>query len=370
MVKLHKIKKRNLFFFIFIIVCLVYGIFHSKNYEMEYSVENVHIIEKFNKQEKTYEFLFKIKEKEFFVALEHNDIHSKKIIKRVEVKEKDGNLCILPQSKALNLYPLCFINNEYVSYHLIEEEDLIDSSYQKEIVSEEKSFHNIKIYDLNDKIYYIWNYEGFYILSNQENKEIKLFKEDIYNLPLVMKVNQNLLVADYDAKYAFNKFYVINSKKDKVKEMNLEKEISFESYFLGSANKKAYLVDKKNKIEYEINPQKLRIENITKNNQGRILNQDVWEPVSMNLLVSKDMNFTHNTITEFKIENNTLYKVQGNYQTKISNQSVKDIIYFEKDTVYYLVGEKLYYYNDTDGEVLVLSNFEWNFNYKNMIYIF
>ncbi len=54
-----------------------------------------------------------------------------------------------------------------------------------------------------------------------------------------------------------------------------------------------------------------------------------------------------------------------NFQT-----SVKEIVYSTEDTVYYLEGDTLYYYNDSDGEVLVISNFEWNFNYKNMIFIF
>lgn len=368
--KIVSFKNKKIFFGILFLITLFCIIFHSKNYEMEYTINDVRIIEKFNQKEKIYEFLFQAKDKEFFVAFNHKYIHSKKLIKQIEVKEKENIICLFPKSEKMDFQPLCMQDNELISYYLVDDEELVDSRFKKEILYEEKTYNNINLYYLNNKKYYIWNYEGFYVISNKETKEIKLFQDDIYRIPLTIQVNDNLLIADYDSKYEFNKFYVINSKKDKVRELNLENVISFDSYFLGTTKKKVYLIDKKNKREYEIYPKRLLIENITNNNQGRILNEEVWEPISMTSLVNNENKFTYKELTKFKIENNILYKVQGNYQTKLSNQSVKDIIYYDKDTVYYLVDEKLYYYSDNDGEVLVMSSFEWNFNYKNMIYVF
>lgn len=261
-------------------------------------------------------------------------------------------------------------NNEYISYHLIEDEDLIPSSYKKEITYEEKTYKNMTLYSLNDKKYYIWNYDGFDVLSNKEQKEIPLFKEDIYNIPLAVQTKEYIVIADYDSKYNFQKFYVLNSKNDKVKEIALEKEISFESYFLGTHSNKVYLVDKKNKKEYEIYPKRLSIANITKNNQGRIFNGNEWEKINMNVLTSNESSFTNKNNTTYELKEETLYQVQGNYKTKISNYTVKEIVYSDQDAVYYLVEDKLYSYNTSDGEILVIRNFEWNFNYKNMIYIF
>lgn len=367
--KLKKIKKKNIFLFLLFFFLLLYGIFRSKSYEVEYTLNDVRIKESYDKKDKVYTFHFQTKEQDFFVQIPHKFIHAKKNVQEIEVKEKENTLCILPNSSKLDFYPLCRKDNELVSYYLIEDEKLIPSSYKKEISYEEKNYKNMSLYYLNNKKYYIWNYDGFDVISTKEQKELKLFQEDIYNIPLTLKVNKNILIADYNSKYSFQKFYVIDMNKDKIRELPLEKEISYDSYFLGTDDKKAYLVDKKNKIEYEIYPKRLLIDKISNNNQGRILKEDVWEPIHMNVLASNETFFTHKEKTSFKIENNQLYKVQGEYKTRISNSNVKEIVSINDDTVYYLVDEKLYYYNDLDGEVLVIRNFEWNFNYKNMIYI-
>lgn len=370
MVKFKKIKKRKLILFVFILIVLFYGIFRSKSYEIEYSLGEVTVLEKFQKEKKSYDFIFKVKEKEFFVSLEQSYIHSKKLIQNVDVKEKGDTLCIVPKGKKLDLYPLCIQNNEYVSFHLIEDDEIIDSSLRKEITYEQKNFKNMSIYSLNNKKYFIWNYEGFTVLSGDSQKEIKLFNEDIYNIPLAIKTGNYLIIADYNAKYVFSKFYVINTKNNKVRELDVDKEISFDSYFLGTTDKKVYLVDKKNKKEYEIDPKRLKFHDITKKNQGRILNNGEWEVIGMNALVNNDVHFQYKFNTTYELLDGILFKVQGDYKTKLSNQSVKEIIYVDESIVYYLIEDKLYYYTDSDGEVLVMRNFEWNFNYKNMIYVF
>lgn len=367
--KLKKIKKRKLLF-IFLLLLLFYVFFHSKNYEKEYFIGDTKVIEKFNKKESVYEFYFYTKEKEFFAAFSHKYFLSKKLVKEVEIKEKDNNFCIIPKSNKINFYPLCLQNDRLISYHLINNEELDFSSFKKEIEFRENSFNSITMYNLNNKKYYIWNYDGFLILSDKEQKKVKLFQEDVYNIPLTIKVGNKLLIANYDSKYEFNTLYILDSKKDKAREMNLGKMISFDSYFLGATNKKAYLVDKKNKKEYEIDPKKLKLKSIVADNQGKIIKNSLWESISINSLVNNEDKFTYQRITNFKIENDILYKVENGYQTKLSEKKVKDIIYQDQNTIYYLVEDKLYYYNDDSGEILALSNFEWNFNYKNLIYIF
>lgn len=367
--KLNKIKKKNVFLFLLLLLILFYGVFHSKSYEVEYTLNDVQIKERFDKKEKLYEFHFQTKEKEFFIRIYHKFIQSKQLVNDVEIKEKENTLCIIPKSSKLDIEPLCMQNEEYISFHLIEDEEIIPPFLKKEISYEEKTYKNMTLYALNNAKYYIWNYEGFDIITNKEQKSISLFKEDIYNIPLAIQVGKNIVIADYDSKYAFQKFYVINTQKDKLREIALEKEISYDTYFLGTSSKRAYLVDKKNKVEYEIYPKRLLIENITNNNQGRILTNGEWEAINMNVLASNEMYFTYEENTTFKIEDNQLYKVQGDYKTRISNYNVKEIVSTKEDTVYYLVDEKLYYYNARDGEVLTIRNFEWNFNYKNMIYI-
>ncbi len=365
-----KIKKKKVILFFLFLIFISYLLFRSKNYEIHYTLDAVSITESFNKKEKMYSYLFKVNDKEFFVTLKNKYVRSKKLIDSIEIKEEENTICIFPHSHVFDFYPLCYQDDELISYHLIEKEDFIPSEYYKEINNEEKKYENLNIYSLNNKTYFLWNYTGFYKISDAEIKSISLFNEDVYNIPLAIRVGDTILIADYESKYVFHKFYVVNTKNNKVKELHLENELSFESYFLGATKKNAYLVDKKNKKEYEINPKRMLIHNITNKNKGRILLEDKWESMSMNTLVNTEMRFTHLETVQYKLENDTLYSVVNEYQTKLSNKKVKEIISYDDTTVYYLVDDQLYYYNTVDGEVLVISNFEWNFNYKNMIYIF
>ena len=54
----------------------------------------------------------------------------------------------------------------------------------------------------------------------------------------------------------------------------------------------------------------------------------------------------------------------------VTNKDVDKIINENNNTIYYLVDEKLYMYNNIYGEILLISNFEWNFNNTNMIYLY
>lgn len=370
MVKFRKIKKRRVFTLVILIILGLWLLFRSKNYEIEYIINDIKIIEKYNKSSKTYEFLFQVKDNSFYIQLKSSYKHKKKLVNEIDIKENDNTICIIPKLKKLDLYPLCQKDGELVSYHLIEDEDFDFKSYKKELAYTEKTYNNVNMYYLNDKKYYLWNYKGFYILSNKGEEYLEIFNEDVYNIPLTIKVNTNLLIANYDEQYIFNKFYVINSNKDTYKELELKNEISFDSYFLGSDKNYAYLFDKNNKVEYIIYPKKLKAKKFSKNDKGKILVSGEWETISINTLASKEELFTYDRITNYILDNNVLYKVQGDFKTKLSNQNIKYIVSFDEDEVYYLVDDKLYYYSDRDGEVLVLKNFEWNFNYKNMIYIF
>ncbi len=370
MAKIYKIRIGKCFAFLFLFSLLFYFIYRSRNYERVYFLNDVSITESFNKQDKVYRFEFKVGDTTFLTSMYHRFIHTKELIKGIDVKQKDDVICILIESEKIHLYPMCQKNGENISYHLIEDEELIPSSYKSNLSYEEKEYKTLKLYSLGENKYYLWNYTGFYVLTKNQEKEIKLFQTDVYNIPLTAVVGQYLVIANYDEKYNFNKFYVIDTKKDKVRELNLKDTISFDSYFLGSFDGKLYLVDRKNKMEYEINPKKLQMEVMTKKNQGQILKEDQWETIGMQALVGNENSFTYKSITSYTLLDGNLYRVQEDYKTKISNQMVKEIVLSTEDAVYYLVGDNLYVYDDKDGERLILNNFEWNFNYQNMIYIF
>ena len=64
-----------------------------------------------------------------------------------------------------------------------------------------------------------------------------------------------------------------------------------------------------------------------------------------------------------------LYYWNQNNRIKVSNNKIRQIVYTNDDSVYYLVGNTLYKYNDIQGEVKLVEYGEWEFNYQNLIFI-
>ncbi len=367
--KPKKNKKRVLLLFFFLcILFLIYLCFNRKNYQVDYTIDSVKITESYDKKQNLYKFIFQTNNKNFVYQIKHKYIHKKKLITKVEIKEKDDTICIIPTSKKIETYPLCNQNNELISYQQVDNLELINKKNIDNNKTDE--YNNIKIYNLNNKKYFIWNYKGFDIIDKNQKESIQIMEEDTYNIPLIMKTKNNLLLADYKSKYKFNKFYKINTQNNKVKEITSNEEFSFESYMMGSYKNKVYFMDKKNKKEYEIQLNKSSIRKISSKNKGKVLKNNEWEEISLNKLSSEEIHFTSNQLFNYKIIDNKLYLLIDDYKIKVSNYEIKDIVEIENDTVYYLVNDQLYAFQPQEGETLILSNFEWNFNYKNMIFIF
>jgi hypothetical protein len=373
MVKIKKIKikkKIKICFILFLLFFLFLIWYIPKNYEVKYLVNDIEVKENYNKDENTYSILFTYDNKEYFIKIESKYYHKRKLVSNIEVSNDDNTICLIPSSNKLDLYPLCYQDDSLISYQLITNKDLINSKYFNEITGINDKYKNITINYLNNKKYYIWNYKGFYVIDSLNKEELNLFDTDTYSINLIANIGSNILIADYNSKYNFKKFYLVNSKNNKVKEITNNSDISFDSYIMGSYKNKLYLFDKTNKIEYEINTKKLSINNINSKNKGRIINNNEWEYISLNKLSNNEYKFSTNNLYDYEIIDNKLYLVLDEFKTLVSNKEVKDIVYIDNDTVYYLVDDKLYYYNHRDGEILIMEYFEWNFNYENMIYIF
>ena len=54
----------------------------------------------------------------------------------------------------------------------------------------------------------------------------------------------------------------------------------------------------------------------------------------------------------------------------VTKYTVTDIVQVSDDVVYYLVEDSVYKYKYNGKEEKLLTNFDWQFSYKNKIYIF
>ena len=258
---------------------------------------------------------------------------------------------------------MCYKNKETYTYNLSNKK--MNFKYKK-TDRMDKTYNKINLKYLNNNNFLFYNYRGFNFISDNKQKEIKLFNKDIYNLNLIYQFKNFLFTPNYNDDYFFSSAYIININNGKVEKMFFDYEISFDSVFLGDHKNRIYLLDRKNQKEYKINIKKKEIE-LT---NFLILKDNKLEKTTYKRIIKDNLTFDKDNINSYIIRDNILYKIIDNIKIKISNKEVTKIVKETTEDVYYLSGEKLYMFNNMYGEVLLIENFEWNFNNTNMIYFY
>ncbi len=359
-------KRTKLFFLIFLLLTFflvfLFLVFSRHDYEVNYNVKGFQITEKYDKEKEYYTFLItKDKLTYPFIIISKNFIE-RDLVDNILTFSEENEECILPVSAKLTFYPLCSNSDELYTLNLSN----IETSYKfKKTKDLNQEYNDTKIHYLNNAYFAIYDYNGFNIINSKENKNIKLFNQDVYNINLIYQMDNILLIPDYNSKYYFNKFYYLNMQNGKLEEINTDFDISFESIFLGHYKNKIYLLDKKEEVEYEINLKKKIVSKV----DFQILENNKFVSKTYKEIVKNNLNFISENKTHYEIIDNTLYKNINNILIKLSDKKVNKIIYNNEDTIYYLTDTDLYMYNDIYGEVLLLSNSEWDFNNSNVIFI-
>ena len=360
-------KKNKLFVFntllLLFFLLFLFFVYRPYNYKKEYNINNYNVIEIFRKKDKVYKFYIKYNNQDYPFIINSKYVRKKELINEIKIYKNEKEICLLPVSDYIEFYPLCSNKKEKYTYNL-SKVDNVDYKYRK-ITTIDKNYKDIKINKLNDLSFLIYNYKGFYLINNDTNKYIEIFKNDHYNLDLIYQYKNYLVLADYDQEYYFNKLYYVNILNGKVKEINFDYDISFDSKFLGEYKNNIFLLDKKNKREYKINLKRKNIEltdfQIVKND--KLIKKDYKQ-------IIKNLKQEPNNFNEYKIIKDKLYRIINKEKIKITNKKVDKIIKFNNDEIFYLSSDKLYMFNNKIGEILLLVNFEWNFNNTNVIYFY
>ena len=348
-------------------IIFIYVYITPKNYELKYKVNNITVKETYNKEDKYYLFEYTHKNNRYKSVIYNDYTKSRKLIKEIKIVNIDNSTCIVPLSKELSVRPLCSNASQNISYHLIENaENKLDESYFEKIKPINEKYKNISINYLNDRAFIIWYYNGMHIINKDSKKSISLFDKDVYEIDLAAILNNYFIIPNYDDEYYFDLVYLYDIEKDKKITWELNKTISFDSYVMGGLDNSLYLFDKKQKIEYELVPHKKKLRKVT----PKVLKNGIFHNISSNKLLNNKEVFSYNYPVCFELKDNKLYKVIDDYKELISKNDVTFLVHQDKNEVYYLVGDSLYMYNDIYGEVKLMSNFEWNFNYENLIFVY
>ncbi len=375
MKKKYRLKKSAitiLVIFIFLISFLILSLFNTKSYSVEYNIFEYDISENYDKEKQIYYFEITKNDITYPFVYESEYQKERKIIKDIKEYKEDNYTCLKVDGSLVKAYPLCSYKKQLIDYHLVPDsiKEKI-SEYLKTPSLIEKKDNHYEIYNSEEKLL-VWSYKGFNYITGDKIKKINIFKDDIYEIPLATKINNCIFIPDYEQKYNFNKAYILNLENLEVEEWNLKHEISFDSYILGTHDRSIYLIDKKNKVEYELVPSKKKMRTIAKKNQqGTLYNKNSTHTEPMSKLVTQEYTFTYERIYNYILENDKLYLtyLDNNTKIKVTDQNITSLVYQNNDNVYYLIEDTLYRYNLKYGEVKLMKYGEWNINYKNLIFI-
>ena len=353
-------------------IWFIMSLFAAKSYSLEYNIKDYKINENYDKENNLYYYEITDNDIRYTFISETDYQKEKKLINNIEKYESDGYVCLEVKSSSLKTRPLCSYENKQISFYLVNDELLDElNEYYDKPTEKNITYENYKIYNTYTNVL-IWNYKGFNYLDGGEVEFIKLFNKDIYDIPLATKINNYLVVPDYEQEYEFNRLYLINLDDLKVDTWKMDYTISYDSYILGINDKSIYLVDKKSGIEYELVPHKKKMRILASNNKnGVIYKNGVEEKINIKSLVANNKSFTYKTNYNYVVEDNNLYLYYWNNKDKIkvSNNKIRYIVYNNEENVYYLVDNTLYKYNPLEGETKLVEYSEWEFNYQNLIFI-
>ena len=150
--------KKLIIFLLCYIFIIIFKYFIS-DYTVNYKLNN-------------YEVSIKYRDKRYYVEINKDykynfDIYKKrnlnrKIISDIKVINDDNFECIVPIIDGLNTYPLCYKENEYIDFNLIESEKL--DEYKNKIVNDTND-NEFKYYNSLDNTEYmaLWNYKGYVV---------------------------------------------------------------------------------------------------------------------------------------------------------------------------------------------------------------
>lgn len=342
-----------------------------RNYQLTYQINGYEVNEIYHKDLGYYEFAVHFEGRDYPLVIVMPYSSKRGLIKKVEKKISNDITCLSVTTNE-EVWPVCYQADQLVDYRLTDQTMLnnyadLTKDYSNAVID---SYEGLKIYNYLDNNYYIWNYKGYYLLNKAGNQVINIISSDDYNNALAYQINEYLITPNYDSKHLFTEFLVINTNSKEISSFELETEIAYNAYYLGDSGKEVYLVDKKNKIEYAFNIKKATTRIIGDENKDGLWYDHGWQKISLNKLVNQEYQFKQKQIHNYEVVDGQLYYLINETRILVSKEKIKAIVWQKEDVIYYIADNLLYSYSKATGEVKIVENNEWDFNFNNKVFIF
>ena len=399
---------------LFIILFVLYILFEiafnffSKGYETKYKIDDFKVTEKrvkmINNEMDNYYFEIEKNDKVFSIQTFKKISNSQKVIKEIKSFKDEKYECILPIMKDDIVVSdiICENNNIYYYYNTLKGTDSNLDSFANTLASYRKNFEesdkviksdiNINAYDnFEDEIFLgIEYYKGLYIIDKRDGyRKNQLFEKDVYTKDLSVFINGNYVVADYNQKYEFHDFKIINLKTYKESTITSDKMISMYSYIQGIVDNSFYIIDTSNKLQYEVDMKTKTVTIIGNEKNGiKVYKNGRWEKGSMydaikDKVLFKESNRIFNDVEYARVDkagnelsgyyyvykknndNYDAYRINVQDDSKwlylFSTDNIDEVLY-DKDYVFYKDGTFIKYYSDLTGSKKLAEYDEVSFN--------
>lgn len=389
-----------------------YGGGHNYTYEVEtndirFSIQEIFIN---NKKNSNYYLQITNGEEKFYYQTFENFKNKSKIIDDVFYYEDDKYQCILPvySGKKILSDILCKSQNDYLYFYhnlqgINENLDAFASSLSSAGYNVEQWIDNsdviakdgIKNYYQNiskEHFILLTDYKGILLVNGNDRKinYISLFDSDIYQKRLDMLYKNKYIVADYNTKYRFHEFYVIDMLTGATKKIISDSELSFDSYIQGIIDDKIYFFDKDAKKQYSIDMKEETVSEVGNENIGiKIYVGGQWQIVSAVTVSNEEIKFQQENNLYIDDKNYAKIYQYGNdkfgyyyyykkvddkylvYRANVQDNSQLvylfsttniDNIYFSHQDIYFVDDEYIKRYSDSSGTRKVIEYNELKYN--------
>ena len=398
----------------FVVVCILVFLFIKfmaymfTNTKVEKYVLNkkFNIYEKYTKNNNYYIEVGYKKYKFSFIS-DMNDHKKMHIIKTIKYLDDKDITCIYPVFKDNSASEIiCNKNGVYYGYYSVGDNENV-KEFVKSLESEGykssswsnslkyNNYNNMKIYfnNIPENIsLVIWNYTGIDIISNKY-KTVNLSTKDIYNNKLCSLIDDIYLCPDFSNDFDFSIIKEININNYKIKDYDLVKTISRDSYINGVLDNNIYIMDKDNLIQYKYDTNKHELSEIGNKDMGAVIyKKGKKESVNIYDLRKKEIYFTDNLSLEklnkkyniksiYKYLNRYYFVTADNYVYIVYEDNIKNPIFLfksdsiiemklNKDYLFFIDEDNIYMYNRYNSLKKVVTKNEFLYNNKNIYDIY
>lgn len=377
---------------------------HNIDYTVEGNDQVFTVKEQFQKTKKKHYYNFEVLDKDknkFIFYFDQDYKKKKKVLTGIETY-KEGNIyCMLPIFKDNKIGGIvCRNNGNLVSATHLQRNGISLANWKNSLavkgykIDESDTVlleDNVMVYNHfpEDYTMSIWNYHGFYIIKKDHVKNLSVLDNDYYENTSGALVGNYYILANTDQDFSYNRLYIIDIENESKDFVDLEIEISKDSYFLGVVGEDVYILDRDKKKEYAFNVKSRKITEVgNTDSNARMYYNGKWEDKNIYTVSdNKEVFQTEEKVVEleekyhpklaresvnkyyFVTDDNSVYYVMKNdLNTKVllfQDENMKDVKLVD-DNLFFISKNNIVMYNLVEGYRKIVTHNELLYNSKNI----